>query len=72
MYADRASALVSQEKLTVIDAHPDVFVITAHDPTLDGVITLFPETLNDWKELGWKGKASWAFLEEGNKGYGFH
>ncbi|KAJ3840967.1 beta-lactamase-like protein [Lentinula raphanica] len=72
MYAHRPSALESQEKLAVLDAHPDIFVITAHDPTLDEIITLFPKTVNDWKELGWKAKASWAFLEEGNKGYGYH
>ncbi|KAE9387471.1 hypothetical protein BT96DRAFT_981427, partial [Gymnopus androsaceus JB14] len=72
MYADRPTALVSQEKVGILDAHPDVFLITSHDPTLENVISLFPETVNNWKELGWKAKAAWAFLEEGNKGYGYH
>lgn len=71
-YADRATALVSQEKIGVLDAHPDVFLLTAHDPTLEDVICLFPQSVNNWKELGWKSEAVWAFLEEGNKGYGYH
>ncbi|KIK54099.1 hypothetical protein GYMLUDRAFT_88244 [Collybiopsis luxurians FD-317 M1] len=72
MYADRATALTSQVKLQTFDAHPDVFVITAHDMTLEGIITLYPESVDNWKELGWKPKAAWAFLQEGNKGYGYH
>ncbi|KAF5379628.1 hypothetical protein D9757_009202 [Collybiopsis confluens] len=72
MYADRPSAIESQEKIRKLEAHPDVFLIAAHDPSLDEIITLFPESVNDWKELGWKPKAVWAFLQEGNKGYGYH
>ncbi|KAE9390012.1 hypothetical protein BT96DRAFT_967852 [Gymnopus androsaceus JB14] len=72
LYADRPTALVSQKKVGILDAHPDVLLITSHDPTLENIISLFPETVNNWKELGWKAKAAWAFLEKGNKGYGYH
>ncbi|KAF9058755.1 beta-lactamase-like protein [Rhodocollybia butyracea] len=70
-YADNVTSLASMEKVGILDAHPDVFLITAHDPSMPGIIALAPETLDNWKELGWKTKAAWAFLQEGNKGYGY-
>lgn len=48
------------------DAHPDVFVILAHDGSLLETIDMFPKSLNAWKEKGWKEKVMWAFLEEKN------
>ncbi|KIK54087.1 hypothetical protein GYMLUDRAFT_100214 [Collybiopsis luxurians FD-317 M1] len=72
MYADRTRSLASQEKLGILEAHPDVFLIMAHDSSLENIIKLFPETADDWKEQGWKEKAVWAFLEEGNKAFGYH
>ncbi|KIK54098.1 hypothetical protein GYMLUDRAFT_63408 [Collybiopsis luxurians FD-317 M1] len=70
-YADRSTALASLGKIQLLDAHPDIFLVTAHDATLEGIISLYPEPLNDWKELGWKSKAIWAFMGEGNKGFGY-
>ncbi|KAL0577058.1 hypothetical protein V5O48_004939 [Marasmius crinis-equi] len=70
-YADRDQSIESQKTLGVLDAHKDIFVIIAHDPTLAGVVELFPETLNNWKEKGWKEKTIWAFLEQDSKAFRF-
>ncbi|KAF5379601.1 hypothetical protein D9757_009210 [Collybiopsis confluens] len=71
MYADRVTALTSQEKLGILEAHPDIFLISAHDASLETIIKLFPESVDDWKEHGLKEKAVWAFLDEGNKAFGY-
>ncbi|KAK7026511.1 hypothetical protein VNI00_015591 [Paramarasmius palmivorus] len=71
-YADQESSLKSQRALGELDAHPDVFVICAHDASLVGVIDLFPKTLDDWKEKGWKEKVLWAFMEESNRAFRFN
>jgi len=55
----------------VFGARKDIFVIPAHDLTLVGVIELFPETLNNWKEKGWKEKSIWAFVDEKNAAFRF-
>jgi hypothetical protein len=40
----------------------DILVITAHDPSYEGMLEMFPNgTLNDWKEKGWKGNGVWQF-----------
>ncbi|ESK90425.1 metallo-beta-lactamase superfamily protein [Moniliophthora roreri MCA 2997] len=71
-YADREKSLESQRVLGELDAHPDVFVVCAHDASLVGVLDLFPECLDDWKEKGWKEKAVWAFMDEKNRAFRFN
>jgi hypothetical protein len=57
----RASQLVLQ----VFDADRDIMVVTAHDPSYEGLLEMFPKgSLNDWKEKGWKGKGVWQFGNE--------
>jgi len=53
------------------DAHPDVWVVLAHDTSLQGTIELFPATLNQWKEKRWKERVIWAFLEENGPAFRF-
>lgn len=71
-YEDRETSIVSQAKLAKLDASPDVFVVLAHDGSLDGILELFPESLNGWKEKGWKERSVWAFIEEGNRAFRFN
>ncbi|KAF9267230.1 Metallo-hydrolase/oxidoreductase [Marasmius fiardii PR-910] len=71
VYTDRERSIESQKTLGLLDAHPDVFVIIAHDTTLVGVISLFPDRLDDWKEKGWKEKAVWSFVDPKNKAFVF-
>ncbi|KAG7094419.1 hypothetical protein E1B28_008019 [Marasmius oreades] len=70
-YHDREQAIESQRTLSVLDAHTDVFLVTAHDLTLEGIIDLYPATLNDWKEKGWKKKAMWSFADVKSKAFIF-
>ncbi|KAK1226011.1 hypothetical protein PQX77_011029 [Marasmius sp. AFHP31] len=70
-YADQQTSIKSQQALSVLDAHKDIFVLAAHDATLVGVIGLFPEKLDDWKEKGWKEQSLWAFLDEKHKAFRF-
>ena len=54
--------------MQVFDASPDVLICVAHDPTLLEVLptlNLDPkESLNEWKERGWKEQCRWGFLNE--------
>ncbi|KAK1233379.1 hypothetical protein PQX77_003491 [Marasmius sp. AFHP31] len=70
-YIDREQSIESQRALGLLDAHRDIFVVVAHDTTLMGVLTLFPETLDDWKEKKWKENAIWTFLEEDTSAFMF-
>lgn len=51
-------------KIEEVDAYEDVFTVLAHDWTLYGVIEEFPESLNQWKEKGWKQETTWKFLKD--------
>lgn len=60
-YADPVMAKVKQLQLGVFDSHPDVLVISAHDPSYTGMFNLFPESIKNWKEEGWKREGVWQF-----------
>lgn len=49
-------------KVQRFDAHPEVFVVIAHDDTLKGVVDFFPLGANAWKEKKWADTARWRFL----------
>jgi len=64
-YADREVSIRSQKILGhLFDVHPDIFIVIAHDFSLEETIRLFPESLDDWKEKGWKEKSIWEFLKD--------
>ncbi|KAK0202307.1 beta-lactamase-like protein [Desarmillaria ectypa] len=70
-YADPETARETITKLGKLDASPDILVLIAHDPTAHGVIDEFPESVNDWKQRGWKEKLTWAFLEKNSPAFRF-
>jgi hypothetical protein len=57
------------EAIRAFDAHPDIFVIIAHDRSMGDILPLFPEEATGWKAKGWKEKAFWAFLTESNASF---
>jgi len=59
---DAAEAGRSAARLQDLDGLDNVFTVVAHDPTVLGVVDLFPLTANAWKEKGWREKALWRFL----------
>ncbi|OAL44448.1 Metallo-hydrolase/oxidoreductase [Pyrenochaeta sp. DS3sAY3a] len=67
-YLDREQAARSIQELQRFDAHPDILVCIAHDPTLIKVLPFLndaPERdLRDWKAEGMKERAQWGWLNE--------
>ncbi|KAK0188328.1 beta-lactamase-like protein [Armillaria mellea] len=70
-YADPEISRETITKLSKLDASPDILVLIAHDATAPGIVAEFPESVNDWKEKGWKEKLTWAFLEKGSPAFRF-
>jgi glyoxylase-like metal-dependent hydrolase (beta-lactamase superfamily II) len=62
LVVDMADAVETIEKAKEADAQDDVFFIFAHDYTIQGVVDFFPQSVNGWKEKGWKQKHQWNFL----------
>lgn len=64
-YLEPALAAQSLQRLQIIDADERILVIIAHDPSTMDTLTFFPgDTINGWKQAGWKGKLRWRFLGE--------
>ncbi|KAH7131713.1 fungal-specific transcription factor domain-containing protein [Dactylonectria estremocensis] len=64
-YIDPSLANKSIGLLAELDANDKVLVLIAHDPSVMGAITFFPDgPLNGWHEAGWKQKLRWGFLDE--------
>lgn len=54
----------SIRNLQSLDACDNVFTILSHDASICDVLKFFPDTLNDWKALGWRELSFWAFLKD--------
>ncbi|KAJ5435851.1 hypothetical protein N7445_006736 [Penicillium cf. griseofulvum] len=52
------------EAVQRLDSDPNVFVVAAHDTSLQGILDFFPSRANDWKEKGLKEKGHWLFLQD--------
>ncbi|EED15398.1 conserved hypothetical protein [Talaromyces stipitatus ATCC 10500] len=48
--------------LQEFDAADNVLVVCAHDASLKGIIDVFPQYANAWKDGEWKEKGRWRFL----------
>ena len=59
---DLAQCERTVEGLCEFDAQDNVFVLLAHDSSVLGQVTLFPETMNDWYEKGLAKQVKWRFL----------
>ncbi len=71
VYKDYEATMRSLGHLVRLDADPDVLMVIAHDGTAPGVVEDFPESVNGWKEKGWKEKLMWRFLEKDSRGWRF-
>ncbi|KAK2678755.1 hypothetical protein RAB80_003936 [Fusarium oxysporum f. sp. vasinfectum] len=64
-YVDPSQAHKSVSTLMSLDAIDKVLVLIAHDPSIVGVLPMFPAaTLNGWYQLGWKRLLRWRFLDQ--------
>lgn len=61
---DMQMALGSIGHTQGLDGQDDVWVVFAHDMSIEGVADFFPKGANDWKEKGWKAGTAWRFLED--------
>ncbi|ETS84468.1 hypothetical protein PFICI_02493 [Pestalotiopsis fici W106-1] len=59
---DAALANEMLKKAQIPDALENILFLAAHDDALIDVANFFPDTANNWKELGWKKRLEWAFL----------
>ncbi|KAF8189915.1 beta-lactamase-like protein [Mycena galopus ATCC 62051] len=71
VHADPSAARLSIASLGTFDAHPDIFVMLAHDESLLDVVGPFPRVVDAWKEAGWKEKLTWEFVNEKNPAWRF-
>lgn len=62
--ADMGQALETISKIQVPDANGNVLFVYAHDPSIKGIVDMFPAEVNDWKAKGWREKLFWRFLED--------
>ena len=54
----------SLRKIEEFDANDQVLIAMAHDPVLKDVLHCYPNTANNWRDLGAKDNARWAFLND--------
>ena len=62
MHEDPAKAVDTVQKLKAFDAHENVLVIIAHDPSIIDVVDFFPKSINQWKQGNWRELVRWRFL----------
>lgn len=60
----QAQAKETLRKIVELDAQKNVFVVLAHDTSLEGQIDLYPTSANKWMEKGWKRRTRWLFCNE--------
>lgn len=61
---DTEEARRSVNMVTEFDADPNIMILLAHDNSLLETIDLFPKSINDWKDKGWKERNTWQFLSD--------
>jgi hypothetical protein len=77
VHQDAVAAQTSLSKAQRFDARADTWVIVSHDASLRtaapgtksasaDAITLFPASINDWAQRGWKESSRFGFLEAQN------
>jgi hypothetical protein len=71
-YVDPDEANRSISGLKEFDVNENVMICLAHDPTLFEGLPLLNhgkrESVNSWKETGWKEDVTWRFLNELSRG----
>lgn len=62
--SDHSKALETVEKIKELEGYGAVFVILAHDATLQGQVDFYPSTINDWKRKGYDSRTRWLFCKD--------
>lgn len=61
---NHGQAVETVEKIKALEGSGEVFVILAHDGTLQGQIDFYPEKINDWKQKGYDSRTRWLFCKD--------
>ncbi|KAL8674885.1 MAG: hypothetical protein Q9168_000688 [Polycauliona sp. 1 TL-2023] len=59
----QAEAKETLQKIMELDAQENVFVVLAHDTSLEDQIDLYPKSADRWMEKGWKSRTRWLFCK---------
>ncbi|KAL8919221.1 MAG: hypothetical protein Q9208_006882 [Pyrenodesmia sp. 3 TL-2023] len=57
----QSDAKETLRKISELDAQDNVFVVLAHDTSLEGQMDLYPASINGWMEEGVKARTRWLF-----------
>ncbi|KAL8724682.1 MAG: hypothetical protein Q9166_007816 [cf. Caloplaca sp. 2 TL-2023] len=60
-FPSQVEARETLRKIMELDAQDNVFVLLAHDTSLDGQIAMFPESIDGWMAKGVKKRTRWLF-----------
>ncbi|KAI0015268.1 MpaD/MpaE fusion protein [Xylariomycetidae sp. FL0641] len=72
LFPDHKAAMETVRNITELDAADNIFVILAHDESIQGHIDLFPSSINDWKAKGTRSKTRWLFCKDFAEALGPH
>lgn len=64
IHADPVTATETLGKVIDADAHDEVLIVMAHDPSIPKWVDFFPAYANDFLKKGWKDKGRWLFLKQ--------
>ncbi|OQV08396.1 hypothetical protein CLAIMM_12677 [Cladophialophora immunda] len=53
-HKDPVSARKTIHKTQALHSNPSVFVVLAHDAQVDGIVPVYPQKLNGWRQRGLK------------------
>ncbi|UZJ53751.1 hypothetical protein CBS101457_003071 [Exobasidium rhododendri] len=61
---NKDEAVQSVKGITELDASDDIFVILAHERSLQSKIPLFPKAINDWRKKDIDASTRWLFVDD--------
>lgn len=64
LFPDHEASMETVRKIQELDAADNVFVVMAHDRSLQDRIPLFPEKINDWRAKNLRPDTRWLFCSD--------
>lgn len=66
LFPDHEAALDTVRKIAELDAAENIFIILAHDESIQRHIDFFPHSINDWKAKRLRSRTRWLFCKDFN------
>lgn len=64
LFPDHDASMDTVHKIAELDAADNIFIIIAHDESINDEIDLFPRSINDWKVKGVRERTRWLFCKD--------